>query len=160
MNNPCLLSPAERLKGWREFRTTVSIFDSSWPPAEDRVVEWWSTMPFSDRSIDIYDSESWPNPWELIYHGDYCKSSISLGIAYTLMLIGFDPKDIKILLIDDQGLDIFLVVSIEDKYVLNYNYKETTKIETLTNVRYIEEFSCNDSFNFTKLTKEANETIL
>ena len=143
-----MLSPSERLQDWRKFRETLDIFDSSWPPAEDRVIEWWSTMPFSNRAIDIYDSKQWPTPWELVYYGDYCKSSISLGIAYTLCLIGNDwRKRIKLLLIDDNGLDIFLSVLLDDKYLINYNYKEIIEFDSL-DVKVLETFSCDEHLNF------------
>lgn len=154
-NNPCLLSPAERLKDWKKFRT--SIFNSTNP--ERQVIDWWSLLPFINISIDIYNSKNWPNPWELVYYGEYCKSSISLGIAYTLILINKSWRNrIKILLIDD-SLEIFLVVLIDDKYLLNYNYREIVNIKTLDSIKILETLLCDSSFNFyTK--KEANETIL
>ena len=146
MNNSCMLSPAERLQDWRRFRETITIFDSISP--ERKVIDWWSSLPYTLRAIDIYNSKQWPTPWELVYYGDYCKSSISLGIAYTLCLIEKSWQDrIKLLLIDDNGLDIFLVVLLDDKYLINYSYKEIIEFDSL-DVQVLETFSCDNSICF------------
>ncbi len=147
-NNPCLLSPVERLQDWRKFRETLTEDDLI------RIIDWWSLLPFTTRSIDIYNSKQWPNPWELVYYGDFCKSSISLGIAYTLCLmddsfhIQTDWQDrVKLLLIDDSGLDIFLVVLLDDKYLINYNYREIIEFDS-ADVKVLETFSCDNSIRF------------
>jgi len=141
-----MLSPAERLQDWRRFRETITIFDSISP--ERKVIDWWSSLPYTLRAIDIYNSKQWPTPWELVYYGDYCKSSISLGIAYTLCLIEKSWQDrIKLLLIDDNGLDIFLVVLLDDKYLINYSYKEIIEFDSL-DVQVLETFSCDNSICF------------
>ncbi len=146
MNNSCLLSPSERLQDWRKFRETLTIFDSISP--ERRIIDWWSSLPYTLRSIDIYDSKQWPTPWELVYYGDYCKSSISLGIAYTLCLLEGDWQDrVKLLMIDDNGLDIFLVVLLDDKYLINYGYKEIIEFDS-ADVHVLETFSCDNSICF------------
>ncbi len=160
MNNSCLLSPSERLQDWRKFRERLHLCSFSYM-VTDLVIDWWSSMPFTLRSIDIYDSKQWPTPWELVYYGDYCKSSISLGMAYTLCLIGDDWKArTKLLMIDDNGLDIFLVVLLDDKYLINYSYKQIIEFDSLNDVKVLETFSCDDHLNFTQSRKEANETIL
>lgn len=145
MNNTCMLSPAERLQDWRKFRETLTVFDSISP--ERRIIDWWSLLPYTLRAIDIYNSKQWPSPWELVYYGDYCKSSISLGIAYTLCLIDNSWQDrIKILMINDE-LDIFLVVLLDDKYLINYSYKEIIEFDSL-DVQVLETFSCDNSICF------------
>ena len=147
MNNPCLLSPPERLQDWRRFRETLELYSFT-DMVTESVIDWWSSLPYTLRAIDIYDSKQWPTPWELVYYGDYCKSSISLGIAYTLCLIGNDwRKRIKLLLIDDNGLDIFLSVLLDDKYLINYNYKEIIEFDSL-DVKVLETFSCDEHLNF------------
>ncbi len=142
MNNSCMLSPAERLQDWRRFRETLTEDDL------DKIIEWWSSLPYTMRAIDIYNSKQWPNPWELIYYGEFCKSSISLGIAYTLCLIDESWQDrTKILMIDDNSLDIFLVVLLDDKYLVNYSYKEIIEFDSL-DVKVLETFSCDEHLNF------------
>ncbi len=138
-----MLSPAERLQDWRKFRETLTEDDL------DLIIDWWSSLPFTMRAIDIYDSKQWPTPWELVYYGDYCKSSISLGIAYTLCLMDGNWQDrVKLLMIDDNGLDIFLVVLLDDKYLINYGYKEIIEFDSL-DVQILETFSCDEHLNFT-----------
>ena len=39
----------------------------------DSVFKFWNNVPTSKISIDPYDKERWPDPWEMIYENDYCE---------------------------------------------------------------------------------------
>lgn len=149
MNNPSLLSPMDRLSVWREFRENIVLYSEE--QVMDYIIDWWSVLSFVDiRTIDIYDSELWPTPWELVYYGEYCQSAISLGMAYTLVLMdSIWINRLKVALIDDHGERVSLVVLIDDKYFLNYSHREVIKIKNL-NFKILELFSCNSSFSFSK----------
>lgn len=85
-------------------------------------------MPFGSRTLDYYSPEDWPTPWEILFHGSFCTSSISLLMFYTLTLLNTPPTVELYLVEDDDG--IYLLPIINNQFVLNYelgtvnNYSE------------------------------------
>ncbi len=75
-------------------------------------------MPFGARTLDYYTPGDWPTPWEILFHGTFCTSSISLLMYYTFELLHTDHR-IELYLIDD-GADMYLLPVIDDQFVLNY----------------------------------------
>lgn len=106
----------ERLHLWKILRKDISVL----PLAEQMstVAKFFSNMPYGARSLDYYTPAEWPTPWEIIFHGSLCKSSISLLIFYTFSLLHTTHK-IELHLIDD-GADEYLIPVIDDQFVLNY----------------------------------------
>ena len=106
----------ERLHLWKILRKDISVL----PLAEQMstVAKFFSNMPYGARSLDYYTPTEWPTPWEIIFHGSLCKSSISLLIFYTFSLLHTTHK-IELHLIDD-GADEYLIPVIDDQFVLNY----------------------------------------
>jgi hypothetical protein len=76
------VSYENRLLTWKEFRDTLC---NETDPLES-VVNFWNNIPEDPRSIDPYDKETWPSPWELIEENSYCKYTKILAIAYTMLL--------------------------------------------------------------------------
>lgn len=124
----------ERLRLWKSLRKELEIADLN--NQLDRLSKFIGTIPFGSRSIDYYDPSSWPTPWEIIFHGSFCPSSISLLAFYTLALTLRHDIKIELLLIDDSS-NVYLVPVIEDQFVLNYetnlvsNYSEFIKEITI-----------------------------
>jgi hypothetical protein len=59
------LMPKERLTEWKAFRTELNELDDiSDEDFLQTLVDWWRLAPLSNRVIDPYSSEEWPNPWE------------------------------------------------------------------------------------------------
>jgi len=73
---------------------------------------------FGARTLDYYSPENWPTPWEILFHGSFCTSSISLLMFYTLELMDTTLK-IELYLVEDAD-GIFLLPIIDDQFVLNY----------------------------------------
>lgn len=121
----------ERLRLWKKLRTDIKDLDTKAQLPE--VAKFCSTIPFGARTLDYYDSTDWPTPWEILFHGSFCTSSISLLIFYTLVLSLPDSSDIELHLVDDNG-DIYLLPVIDNQFVLNYepglvsNYPKDLKI--------------------------------
>lgn len=127
--NIFLTSPSERLKEWRKFK----LFLNNEMTDMEHLIEvnnWWAQCPLSARSLDPYTAETWPSGWELIYRGDFCRSAISLGMEQTLLLRNgrWNSDRVKLHLIDDNKEDIFLVVNIDDKWILNYEYNNVIEV--------------------------------
>jgi hypothetical protein len=106
----------ERLHLWKILRKDISslVFEEQL----DKVAKFFANMPYGSRSLDYYSPAEWPTPWEIIFHGSLCKSSISLLIFYTFSLLHTDHR-VELHLIDD-GEDEYLLPIIDDQFVLNY----------------------------------------
>lgn len=115
-----------RLATWREYRQSLKNINSS--DYQD-FATFFSTFPISSRTLDYYDPESWHTPWEILKYSYFCRSSISLLIYHTLMMIEHNIN-IKLLLIDD-GDEIYLVPVVDDDIVFNYNIGSTISLESI-----------------------------
>jgi hypothetical protein len=130
MNNIWQLQPKERLTEWKAFRNTLSELDNT--SKEDylqTLLDWWRLAPLSNRVIDAYNSEEWPNPWDLLWNGLYDENVIALGMAYTLELCDWSCD---ILLVQDAAKSrVGLVIRLNDEYILNHNYGIVDKVSVL-----------------------------
>ncbi len=115
----------ERLHLWKKLRNDISSLD-----LEDQLMglaEFCAYMPIGHRTIDYYTPDNWPTPWEILFFGTFCTSSISLLMFHTLAMIGRDPE---LYLVDDRG-EIFLLPVIEYQYILNYELGQVSSYSDL-----------------------------
>ncbi len=137
---------AERLRLWKSLRK--DIVDLSLDEKLASVAKFFAYMPYGTRSVDYYSPESWPTPWEILFHGNLCKSSISLLIFYTFSLLNSADK-IELKLIDD-GTDEYLLPIVNDQFVLNY------ELGTVSNYSEVNvEFSVKQTFTEQQIKKIA-----
>lgn len=115
----------ERLRLWKSVRTDIA--DMSTINQLEEVAKFCSKLPFGTRTIDYYTPASWPTPWEILFHGLFCTSSISLFMVYTIELVSPETK-VELYLVEDDE-DIYMLPVIEDHFVLNY---ELGKVNTLS----------------------------
>lgn len=117
-------TPEERIEKWRNFREGLDGL-----PEEEllnNVAEFFSTVPIGARSIDYYTPESWPNPWELLYHKLFCTSSISLLIYHTLY-VALGKDRVEIVLVETKD-DRFLLPLVDKKRIFNYELGKVNNI--------------------------------
>lgn len=116
----------ERLRLWKKLRDDICT-----QPLDlqlHAVAKFCANMPIGSRTIDYYSPQDWPTPWEILFHGMFCTSSISLLIFYTLLLVD-NTLDIELYLVEDPD-GIYLLPIIEGQFVLNFqlgsvnNYSE------------------------------------
>lgn len=107
----------ERLHLWKKLRNDIS--DRSLVEQMTGIAEFFADVPFGARTLDYYSPEEWPTPWEILFHGTFCKSSISLLMFYTFTLL-YTDKTAELHLIDD-GQDVYLLPVIDCQFVLNYH---------------------------------------
>ena len=118
------LSPDDRLREWRSFRKQVSALGTE--QQLESVIAWWKMAPIGTRVIDIYNSNDWPDPWELIHKGEFDENAIALGMAYSIQLLG-------------------LIVLVDKSYILNYTYgiiEDATKV--LDNSEIVQSWNVED----------------
>lgn len=132
MNNPFLESFDHLKRDWKALRNEL-VSEYTDQQHLERVVKWWSRAPVSRDWLDWDNPSSWPDPWELMATKNLDNSAISLGIAYTLIL-GQDTRwtadRVSIRLVCDQARTMqHLVVDIDKKFVLNFDYATISEFD-------------------------------
>lgn len=118
---------SDRLRMWKNLRTDIATLSIQDQLAE--VAKFFAHIPYGSRSIDYYSPESWPSPWEIIFHGKLCKSSISLLIFHTLTILHTE-NTVELHLVDD-GADEYLLPVINNTFVLNYELGEVNNLQNI-----------------------------
>ena len=117
----------ERLAKWKQFRDTLETSNS---PFED-VAEFWSHAPFVSNFLKPNSPFSWPDPWHLILDGRFDDLAIVLGMLYTLQLTQrFMASHFEIhmsIVSQDKSPNYWLII--DQRYVLNYHYKEVVAVD-------------------------------
>lgn len=111
-------SEVERLRAWHEFR---DLLETSNDPIQD-TIELYNSAPLVNISVDPYNQDAWPNPWELLKENTYCDFGIILAIAYTLQLtdrFSEAPKEIHISTNKNQAQTKYLLYV--DNKVVGFN---------------------------------------
>ncbi len=118
-----------RLRLWKNLRDEIQTLTLE--EQLKRVAEFFKDMPYGSRTVDYYSPSEWPLPWEILFHGTFCKSSISLLIYHTLTLVS---KDIPVELwrVDDAG-EVYLLPVIDYQYVLNYELGMVSNYSSVSN---------------------------
>jgi len=130
-------TPEERIEKWRNFRESLDGLPE--PELLNNVAEFFAAVPIGARCIDYYTPESWPNPWELLYHKLFCTNSISLLIYHTLcVILGKDRVEITLVETED---DRFLLPIVDKKYIFNYELGKVNNINDHKNIKTIDDFS-------------------
>lgn len=106
----------ERLGLWKNIRE--SLAEKSLDQALSAVVDFFKLFPYATRAIDYYSPQDWPTPWEILYYGLFCTSSISLLMYYTLVLGGVQAE-LELLLVEDKN-SVFMILLVDKNLVLNY----------------------------------------
>lgn len=106
-----------RLRAWKEFRDTLEISST---PFQD-VLSFWRIAPLGRQYTDPYDSNNWPDPWELIHENIYCEFLQILGICYTLQLTErFSDSSFEIHITLDKKQDTIVYLLFVDNQAIGY----------------------------------------
>ncbi len=127
----------ERIAKWRELREHISNLTEE--EQINNIAEFFATVPIGSRCIDFYTPESWPNPWELLYHKLFCTNSISLLIYHTLC-VSLDKDRVEILLVETKE-DRFLLPVVDKKHIFNYELGKVNNIKDHAKIKIIDNFS-------------------
>lgn len=120
-------STTEKILAWRELR--ISSQQNSVEATIASVNSWWTYSPWVKKTIDPYKPETWPTPWDMINRGEFCRSAIALGQAYTLWMCTPETK-VELWLVNNfSEKDVHLVAVINEKTVLNYTLGQVMSIE-------------------------------
>lgn len=126
----------QRIDSWAEFRERIRAYD--FDRQLDEVAKYFGDCPIGSRQIDYYIPESWPSPWEILHHGDYCRSTTGILMYDTLKIVNRNTT-IDLCLIDDMG-DIYLAPLTNYGVILNVVLGEISRIDTHSDVKIVENF--------------------
>ena len=140
MNSVWQQSPEERLKLWRKFRKDNENLEDQ--ECLQAIVDWWKFTPIGSRAIDPYSKDTWPDPWQLIYEGNFDENAVALGIAYTLHLMEW-PCTVSLVQSEDKTF-FGLIVIVDDEYVLNYTYGEIDKFSEMQQISVLEKYTTDE----------------
>lgn len=126
----------ERMERWRNLRESISGLEEE--EQLNSIADFFADVPIGSRCIDFYTPDSWPTPWELLYHKLFCTSSISLLIYHTLVItLGGDRVEIILV---DTGNDLFLAPLVDKKCIFNIELGKVNNIKDYPSLRIIDDF--------------------
>lgn len=124
-------SSDDRLSEWRLLRETL---DNSDNPL-DIVTEFWSNAPLItfNYTIDQYNPNSWPTPWDIITDNRYDDFTLGVMIGYTLKLTKkFSNSKIELrTMVDENRTRLYNLVYVDDTMVLNYDKWKAIKAQDI-----------------------------
>ena len=117
-----------RVKLWREFRSTLETCEDP----IDNVLKFWHKAPTSTIAADPYDTDTWPDPWELLKENTYCEFTKILAIYYTLQLTDrFSQSDFEIHIVLDKKESAIKYLLFVDNQTLGYYYDRSIDTDDL-----------------------------
>ncbi len=127
--NHFFLSRDERVQHWKIFRD--SLKELSDIEALNAVAHYWAQAPIMKRAYDDMDFSDWPSPWEMVHKGDWCQSSVAIGMEFTLRLAGWDANRLELITITDYDIsEQKMILKIDESLVLNYTVGEVEEYPT------------------------------
>ena len=129
-------TPEERIAKWRDLREHISTLSEE--EQINSIAEFFARVPIGARCVDFYTPDSWPTPWELLYHKLFCASTISLLIYHTLC-VALGEERVSIVLVDT-GDDRFLVPLVDKQRVFNFELGKVNNIKECTTLEIVDEF--------------------
>lgn len=132
----------QRILNWRNYRQHLTENHLS------TVASDWSQCPVIGHYLEPDNNRHWPDPWQLISSGIYCDVSRALGMFYTLCLSDYRHRNSLMLVCykDMKNHQLLnLVISPEEKYMLNYSLGSLVNISTIDNqLQLINSLTVND----------------
>lgn len=125
------LSPDDRISSWAMLRTQLENCEDPF----QTVINFWRDAPYVpyNRSVDQYNQQSWPTPWEIIIENQYDDFTRALMMGYSIKFTNrFKDSVIMIrTLIDTDKKSCYNIVSIDEEWVLNFKDDEPILLKNI-----------------------------
>lgn len=132
--NPFIFDYKTRLAAWKELRNKLNDSENS----HNKLVyccAFWQKAPLENQVIDWDNAATWPDAWTMIAKNNYCESTLSLAVAYTLILANSDDKDnTRLLLITDRKNQIQKIVLQYNDWIVNHGWLDINAVTLLKTV--------------------------
>lgn len=120
-------STSEKILAWRNLRENLK--DKNQEEIINEVNNWWTFTPWVKKTIDPFKPETWPTPWDMINKGEFCRSAIALGQAYTLWMSCPEMFTELWLVNNFSEKDVHLIAVIDESDVLNYTLGQVLNVK-------------------------------
>lgn len=126
--NPFLQPASERLAEWRAFRMSLSSLEEQ--EQLKSVAKWVAQAPTSTYVLDIYDTASWPGPWDLLNVGDFDDTAKAYLMEQTLVMSGWAPERLRLHYVRNQSASMeTMVLLVDNKWALNYLHADVLNFD-------------------------------
>lgn len=121
-----MLPPRERLRHWREFRSSFNSHQTD----EEQLIstsQYWCNWPEVSNCLDPDHPDTWPTPWEIVIEGFICPASSPYLMEQTLIMADsrWIPERLQLMYVDEKKIStMFMLLVVDTKYVLNYSRNE------------------------------------
>jgi hypothetical protein len=105
-----------RLENWNLLRDQCQNLPAH--KALEDINCWWFGAPWKPYYLHWHDSDTWPDPWQLLSDNVYCDVARGLGILYTINLLDRADLTPARLILTNDGYNLVLVA--KEKYILNW----------------------------------------
>ena len=149
--NPFLLPHSERLAEWRTFRLGLEGLEEHEQLAS--VAKWVDQAPLSTYVLDIYDTASWPGPWELLNTNDFDDTAKAYLMEQTLIMVGWAPERLRLHFVRNHSESMeTMVLLVDNKWALNYRHAEVLNFDTeRANCAYLVSYRVNPEGGHTEV---------
>jgi hypothetical protein len=142
MDNPFLCGSEYLIKHWRKLRSQLISAKTDLEHLE-MIVKFWSDAPISAPFLDWDHPNNWPDPWEFITEMNFDESGVAIGMEYSLLLAEdqrwtADRLRLDLITSVDKSKQL-LVLIVDNKYILNYNYRSIMPFEQASNELVIQQ---------------------
>ena len=130
----------DRISVWVNFRHDLEFSND---PLQE-IAEFWGDIrliPFN-KSVDPYNSNSWPTPWQIIADDQYDELTLAIMIGYTVKLTErFKNTKVEIrTLVDSARTRLYNLIYVDEQFVLNYERNTVVNTQDIPDSFFLENF--------------------
>jgi len=127
--NPFLMQTQQLMSEWKAIRTQMETQTEK--EQLQSVADFWAQAPLATMAYDPEALDTYPTPWEMMHENDWCANSVAVGMEFTLRLGGWSADRLRVRMMRDYDLSVQkLILEVDGKYLLNYEYSSVTDIPT------------------------------
>ena len=130
--NPFILDTKSRVEDWKKLRKDVSSEELVETKIQ-KTLQFWKQAPLENPLLDWDNSKDWPNPWELLHNNRFCESTLSLAVAYTLIMSDQIFSNITLILATDRKNHIQKIMVEYEDLIINYGWLDVNQRTILDN---------------------------
>lgn len=128
----------DRISVWVNFRHDLEFSND---PLQE-IAEFWGDIrliPFN-KSVDPYNSNSWPTPWQIIADDQYDELTLAIMIGYTIKLTDrFKNSKVEVrTLVDSNRTRLYNLIYVDDQFVLNYERNTVVNTQDIPESFFLE----------------------
>ena len=106
----------QRLEAWVDLRRQTQALPVA--ACLEQINTWWFRAPWCPYRLHWDDTDTWPDPWQLLQDTVFCPLARALGMLYTVTMLE-RPEFATVELVEIQNHNLVLIQ--HKKYILNWD---------------------------------------